>query len=84
VSSPVPDSDKFKALNVRLGSVRSNGVCTMDLITLLVNKLREVIEKKKEDCSQQKQFKNLQDHIRQVKLGEKPQSSLLLNIGSEV
>ena len=47
MSSPVSDSDKFKALNVQLGSVRLNVVCTMDLITLLVNKLREVTDLKK-------------------------------------
>jgi hypothetical protein len=47
VSSPVSDSDKFKALNVQLGSVRLNVVCTLGLITLLVdmfNKIRENID----------------------------------------
>jgi len=52
VSSPVSDSDKFQALNVQVGSVRLNAVCTIDLITLLVNKLREDIDLKKDVCSQ--------------------------------
>lgn len=56
----------------------------MYLITLLVNKQCEDIDLKTDDYSQQKQLKNLQDQIRQVKLGEKSQSSLPLNIGAEV
>jgi len=64
VSSPASDSDKFKALNVQLGSIRLNVVCKMDLITLLVNKLAEDIDLKKDDCFQQKQLKNFQDQIR--------------------
>jgi hypothetical protein len=84
VSSPVSDSDKFQALNVHLGSICLNVVCTMYLITLLVNKQCEDIDLKTDDYSQQKQLKNLQDQIRQVKLGEKSQSSLPLNIGAEV
>ena len=43
MSPPVCDSDKFKALNVQHGSVRLNVVCSLDLITLLVNKLTEDI-----------------------------------------
>lgn len=49
MSPPVSDSDKSKALNVQLGSVRLNVVCTVDLVTLLVNKLREDIDFIKKD-----------------------------------
>jgi hypothetical protein len=47
VSSPVSDSDKFKALNVQLRSVLLNVIYILGLITLLVdmvNKIRESVD----------------------------------------
>jgi hypothetical protein len=44
VLPPVFDSDKFEALSVQVETVCLNGVCTMDLIKSLINKVTNLSE----------------------------------------
>jgi hypothetical protein len=43
VLPPVFDSDKYEALSIQLESVRLSGVCTIDLMKILLGTIHELI-----------------------------------------
>jgi hypothetical protein len=75
------DCDKYKALSVRLETVRLNGVCITDLIKSLVdavNKLSEdVTQLKSDNVSLISELKNLEDSVsvRPLQVVQQPQGS---------
>jgi hypothetical protein len=84
VLPPFFESDKSEALSLHVETLRLNGVCTMDLITSMVDmgsKLYgEVDHLKNDDVCLRNQLKDLQDAIRADKVGSSvtAQSSLRL------